>query len=1279
MRTGFLFVLASVVLNAQVSPYKISTLAGTYQVAEGSPARDASLIWPDSLALDAAGNLYVGESYGARIRKVTPDGKITTYAGNGIYGYPAEGAKATETNITLSTGALALDAAGSLYVATQNYWRVHKVSPAGIITRFAGASCCSNAGSGDNGSALNAIVGWANGLYADKSGSVYIAAANRVRKVDPRGTITLVAGTGEGGYSGDNGPATSARLQSPNGLTMDADGNLYIADWSYGAVRKVTPDGRITTYAGGYATIDPQTRQLAIEGLATGVYIYGPTGLAFDANGNLYVTASYGNRILKIAPAVSGVPQVISIAGTGVAGFSGDGGPANRAQIRAPRHIGVDAAGNIFFTDYGNGRIRKIDTAGVITTVAGISHLTGDDGQAAAAQLYFPSAVATDGSGNLYIADQDNRRIRKVDSKGVITTVAGMNPLDDGRPIVNTSGPALEREIGYVIGIASDRTGNLYLADAANYLIRKISADGTASVVAGTGSYGNASGDGAATKLAVYPQGGVATDADGNAYFTENNRVRKLTPDGTMTTYTGNATTDATKYARLSNPTGLVFDAKGNLFISDSDNHCIRKVATDLVVTTYAGACGTAGFADGKGASVRLNTPRGLVFDSDGNLFVVDSGNARIRQVAPDGTVSTIAGTGVFGFSGDGGSALQARLGGGFAPQMGIALIGRTLYFSDYYNHRVRQLVPVAAASLAIVSGDGQSAQVGAALGAPLVVRVLDTGGAPLPGITVSFAVTTGAATLNVASVATGADGRAGVTVTMGNSAGPVAITATVAGLPTVRFSLTATPRDTTPIDTPVVRAVVNAFSYGPSLCPGVIASVGGTSLAGATQSCGASGGVVPATCGGVSVTVKGRPAAVSYLSPTQLLIQLPVDIGAGSADLIVERTAGGQTARSTAFALTLNQYAPALSTGGGSGTGPVVWGSQSGSLTGSANPAAPGDTVTLYAVGLGPTNPAFATGATAAGVASVVASVKVILGSAEIVPLVAAATPGQAGLYQVSFRVPSDAASGAIAVAIDVAGVRSPSGTTLLIGSGTGPSITSVQNNASPDKVFTAGSWISIYGSRLASTSRIWGSGDFAGTRLPVTLEGVSVKVNGLPAAVYYVSPTQINALAPADTKLGEVVIEVTNAQGTASSRATLAAAAPAFFAFDPQGGKYLAAVRADGVYAGPNALFGAALTTRPLKPGDTVLLYGTGFGATTPPAPTDQILSGAYPLANLSSLRITIGGVAARVDFAGIVSAGQFQFNVVVPDVPDGDREVIAEVSGVRSPAGKYLAVQR
>ena len=334
--------------------------------------------------------------------------------------------------------------------------------------------------------------------------------------------IYTLAGNGTAGLSGDNGPATGAELFQPLGVALDSAGNLYIADSDNMRIRKVSSTGVITTVAGngtpGFS---------GDGGPATSTGLNYPSGVALDSAGSLYIADAGNNRIRKVSNGV-----ITTVAGNGAQGFGGDGGPATGAQLFVPAGVAVDSAGSLYIADAGNNRIRKVSN-GVITTVAGngAQGFGGDGGPATSAQLFVPAGVAVDSAGSLYIADAGNNRIRKV-SKGVITTVAGNGTLGFG----GDGGPATNAQLYGPEGVAVDSAGNIYIADMDNNRIRKVS-NGVITTAAGNGTQGFSGDNGPATSAELYRPEGIAVDATGNLYIADtwNNRIGILTPTGSCT------------------------------------------------------------------------------------------------------------------------------------------------------------------------------------------------------------------------------------------------------------------------------------------------------------------------------------------------------------------------------------------------------------------------------------------------------------------------------------------------------------------------------------------------------------------------------------------------------------------------------------------------------------------------------------------------------------------------------------------------------------------------
>jgi sugar lactone lactonase YvrE len=343
-------------------------------------------------------------------------------------------------------------------------WQLNGTNlPNGTISTVAGNG--TNAFSGDGGPAINASLYQPQGVTVDRFGNVFIADQNnqRIRKASADGIITTVAGNGMSAFSGDGGTATNASLANPEGITLDQSGNVFIADLSNNRIRRVNTNGVISTVAGnasyGYN---------GDGGAATQTSLWQPFGVAVDPSGNVFIGDTADNRVRKVD--TNGI--ITTVAGNGTRAYSGDGGPATNAGLNLPAGVALDAAGNLFIADQDNQRIRKIDTNGFITTVAGngTNAYSGDGGAATNASLNFPGGVTADAVGNLFIADTDNNRIRRVNTNGIITTVAGNSMYGysgDGGVPTNASlfGP---------LGVAVDASGNLFIGDTFNARVRKV-------------------------------------------------------------------------------------------------------------------------------------------------------------------------------------------------------------------------------------------------------------------------------------------------------------------------------------------------------------------------------------------------------------------------------------------------------------------------------------------------------------------------------------------------------------------------------------------------------------------------------------------------------------------------------------------------------------------------------------------------------------------------------------------------------------------------------------
>ncbi len=375
-------------------------------------------------------------------------------------------------------------------------------------------------------SALEAWLSLPTGLAADGAGGVFVAdrQGHVVHQVDRAGSITTVTGTGEAGSAGDGGPAREAALRSPNDVAGDALGNLYIADsWNH-RIRRIDPDGIITTVAGtGEAGFGGD------GGAAVEARLSLPFALAVDSSGNLYI-ADFGNRRIRKVDH-SGV--ITTVAGSGHRGSQGDGGPATRAELSPPTGIAVDAGGTLFIADQFNHRIRRVDPAGIITTLAGTGEegSRGDAGLGTKARLWYPASVALDEEGNLFIADQENSRIRKLDRAGIITTVAGTGRAG----FAGDGGPAAAAQLGFPLGVAIDRQGNLFISDSDNNRIRRVDPSRIITTVAGRELEASAgtedAGAAAAGPRRAWPAPGQRWAVAGTRFGMSEEEVKALLPD----------------------------------------------------------------------------------------------------------------------------------------------------------------------------------------------------------------------------------------------------------------------------------------------------------------------------------------------------------------------------------------------------------------------------------------------------------------------------------------------------------------------------------------------------------------------------------------------------------------------------------------------------------------------------------------------------------------------------------------------------------------------------
>lgn len=677
---------------------------------DGADAGDAT-IDPRGFTLVGGGvspDMYIADGRNHRIRFVDgATGLITSLGGTGVSGFSGDGGSALNARFNLPLD-VARDSAGNLYVADMTNNRIRKITASGQISTFAGNGVLTYGG--DNGLATQASLNNPYGVAVGPDGYVYIAdfGNNRIRRVGPPScspstcVITTVVGNGTWGFAGDGGLATAAALRNPADVVFDSNGDMLIADWANHRVRKVS-DGYITTVAGGGTIVNGS---IGDGGPALQGVLRYPTQVVADGSGNIYVADSQQRRVRLIQASNQ---YIYTVAGTGTAGTTGDGGPATQANLYTTWGVGVTSTGTFWLsqgTDLAksqHNRVRRVRD-GIIASVVGGGF--GDGGAAYDALVDPRGATALDNGGvlpDVYFADGNNHVVRLVDGNTtIIRNIAGTGEAGYS----GDGGDARNAKLRIPLDVAVHTDGTVYIADTSNNVVRRIDPRGVISTVAGSGQRGSGGDGGPAVNAQLATPTGVAVDRFGRLFIAdyENSRVRMVV-DGIIVTVAGNGQSGyggdngLATLATLRNPWDVVVGDDGSIFISDTWNHRVRRVDPLGIITTYAGT-GFAGYSgDGVLASTsRLNAPSLLSLDAGGTLYITDARNYRVRAVDPKSMlISTAAGNGQPGVSGDGGEATAAS----FSEPTGVAIdpAGEALLVSAKDDARIR---------LVLMAGNGQ-------------------------------------------------------------------------------------------------------------------------------------------------------------------------------------------------------------------------------------------------------------------------------------------------------------------------------------------------------------------------------------------------------------------------------------------------------------------------------------------------------------------------------------------------------------------------------------------
>jgi trimeric autotransporter adhesin len=1094
---------------------------------------------------------------------------ISTVAGTG---WNLAGLSANLSNLE----GVAVDGTGNVFLTLATYSVVVRLDLSGQLSLVAGNGTLGF--SGDGGPAMLAQLSGPTAVAVDAAGNVYIedAGNNRIRMVS-NGVITTVAGGG----TGDDGPATNAHLNFQNmgpGMTLDRAGNIYFADYSnLTRIRKLS-NGTISTVAGGGFSLNDNIP-------ATSAFI-DAEGVAVDSGGNIYFADYCAQRIRKVSNGT-----ITSVAGNGqenpfacaTAASGPDTGIATGVPLDNPRAVAVDAAGNVYFTegDAGPFRVRKVSNGNISTVAGGNSGVPsgpelGDNIPATSATLELAAynTIAIDSAGNLYIPDEYwvvpppggvyRGDIESTPSFGRLRKVSS-GVITTIAGSAGDGGLATGAQLNLPAGVAVDGAGNLYIADG-NDIVREVS-NGIITTIAGARVSGGCGCDsGPAPGVDIYPTG-IAVDSNENVFIAGGVGL-ELSPASP----TGPIVNQVATPSGLGDFIGVALDTAGNLYFASFLGNQIQELSNG-VLTTIAGT-GMQGYSgdNGPATSAQLSNPSGIAVDSAGNVYFADMGNQSIRKIS-NGVITTVAGNGTAGFSGDNGPATSAQLNLQSNPVSCCLLVNP--------SPRLPGGIAVDASGNLFIADSGNQRVRMVSNG--MITTIAGTGTAGFSG---DGGPATNAEVYNPSGIAIDAEGK-------------------------IYVSDSSNGR---------IRLLTSNCTYNVGPLSITVPPAGGTFP------------IVVQTSASCSWLITGFPSWITLATPPPLA-------GPATVDLVVAANAGAARAVSLTIA------------------GQSVFVSQASA------PAA-----CTYNV-----SPSFVQIPPAGGTFTL---------STQTQPSCSWSITGVPTWIMLPPLLPPLVGFGS--VVLTVAPNQSPAniahllvaGQTVTVTEGPapgfGPVISSVMTASGESPVIAPNTWVEIKGGSLGlPENRTWLSSDFVNGQMPVSLDGVSVSMNGESAYVYYVGPNQIDALTPPDLVSGPVQVVVTVA--TVSSPQFVSQAqplSPSLFVFN--GGPYVAAAHGDGSLLGPVGLYPGST---PAKPGETILLFANGFGQVNLPI----IKGSASQSGILSPLPVvTIGGVNAAVAFAGLVAPGEFQFNVTVPSsLGNGDQSVVVTYGGQTTQPGTLITV--